>query len=93
MKDSRTIIGYAFAFASVLAATGSGIIGIIFGIPMVFFAASRRPMTHAERRRFITNHVLLMILLVVGVFFFREVLMNWADFKQGFIEGMNAGRC
>lgn len=89
-KKVHAIVGFAFGAAATLAATGNLLIGAILGMAFILYGALRSGFTPEERRRFLMSYSSALLVAMCVLFVFQGIVTNWADFKQGFVEGWNS---
>jgi hypothetical protein len=79
----------AFAIALGLSAGGSPVVGVVLGTLVLGYGVKREGTPEQQLKTYVWR-VCLLAALVSAAYIARGVLVNWADFKQGVVEGWNA---
>lgn len=79
----------AFAVAISLSATGSPVLGVVIGALVLGYGVKREGAPDQQLKAYVLQ-VCLLAAAVSAVYIGRDILANWADFKQGLIEGWNS---
>lgn len=79
----------AFATAMGLSATGSPVLGVAIGSLALGYGVKREGTAEQQLKRYLLQ-VCLLAIGVSAAYIGGGILANWADFKQGLVEGWNA---
>lgn len=79
----------AFALAMGLSATGSPVLGLVIGALVLGYGVKRGGTPEQQRKAYVLQ-VCRLAAAVGAVYIGRDLLANWADFKQGLVEGWNS---
>lgn len=80
---------FAFALAIGLSASGSPVLGVVIGALVLGYGVKREGRPEQPFKRYALQ-VCLLAAGVTAAYIARDILVNWADFKQGLVEGWNS---